>query len=138
MGAIRLARMALVSAPPAPRRRRRDRRRRRASAHDLLRVEQHDFRHLGKKRVPELLRVARVAAAVNPAALVAAGLDAVEVLGLQVALVGLQPLAALGVARLRAGVNGVKDFRLDRQIVTQALEALVPVGILDDQAALWD
>ena len=41
-----------------------------------------------------------IPAAVDPAALVAARLDVVEELRLKIALVGLEALAALGIARL--------------------------------------
>ena len=88
------------------------------AGHDLLGIEEHDFGDFGEEGIPEHLGIAfDIAAAVDPAALVAAGLDVVEILRLEVALVGLEALAAAGAAGFGAGVDGVEELGLDGQIV---------------------
>ena len=103
-------------------------------------LPKRDLLGLGEGGVPDLLGITVDVAGhqlVDPHAVVAAGLDVLQVAHEAVALVLLQVLFGVNrIAGLDAGINGVEDLRLDLQVVAQPLVVLVPIGILDDQPEL--
>ena len=108
-------------------------------AQSVLPVPERDLLGLGEGGVPDLLGIAVgvAAAVVDPHAVVAAGLDVLQVSREAVALILLQVLFAVDrIAGLDARIDAVEDLRLDVEVVAQALEMLVPIGVLDDQVEL--
>ena len=98
-------------------------------------VEDRDFGRLGEQRQPQLLLepVGQVhPALIHPAAAVAAGLQVLEVADDGEAVVLLQVLVPAGIAGFRARVDPVEDAGLGFQVEAEALEVVVPVGVLDD------
>src|SRR5580704_12709664 len=103
-------------------------------------VEQCHLAGLAEDSKPELFGIAVNVSdieGIDPAAPVAPGGNLVEVAHDGVAFVLLKVLIGLdGIAGLGAGIDSIKNLRLLSEIITVALEVLIPVGKLDHDLEL--